>query len=183
MKIAVFCSANDGLDSDFLTLTTQLGQWMAREGHALVFGGTDMGLMECVARAVHDGGGRVIGIVPTMVERRGHTSALNDVEIPCDNLADRKALMELQADLFVALPGGIGTLDEVFTVAAGATIGYHHKRVVLYNMKGFWNPLVALLDHLQAQGLVRGSWRDRILVADSLDDIARAVEELNEGAK
>ncbi len=179
MKIAVFCSANEGLDPDFLTLTDQLGRWMAREGHTLVFGGTDMGLMECVARAVHDGGGRVIGVVPTMVERRGHTSALNDVEIPCDNLADRKAIMELQADLFVALPGGIGTLDEVFTVAAGATIGYHHKRVVVYNMKGFWNPLVALLDHLQAQGLVRGSWRDRILVADSLDDIARAVDAEN----
>lgn len=175
MKIAVFCSANENLDSDFFTLTTQLGQWMAREGHTLVFGGTDMGLMECVARAVHDGGGRVIGVVPTMVEKRGRTSKLNDVEIPCDNLSDRKALMEIQADLFVALPGGIGTLDEVFTVAAGATIGYHHKPVVVYNMKGFWNPLIALLDHLQAQGLIRGQWRDRILVADTLDDIARIV--------
>ena len=94
-----------------------------------------------------------------------------EIEISCDNLTDRKQLMMDQADLFVALPGGIGTLDEVFTVAASATIGYHQKPVILYNLKGFWNPLIALLDDLGQQGMVRGDWRQYIRVATSIDEL------------
>ena len=89
----------------------------------------------------------------------------------CDNLSDRKQMMLDQSDVFIALPGGIGTLDEVFTIAASATIGYHQKRVILYNMKGFWDGLVALLDDLQVRGVIRNEWRTYIQVADSLDDI------------
>ena len=77
-----------------------------------------------------------------------------------------------QADVFVALPGGIGTLDEVFTVAASATIGYHDKPVILYNLKGFWNPLIALLDDLQQRNMVRGQWQQYINVANSLEELA-----------
>ena len=95
------------------------------------------------------------------------------MEIRCDNLSDRKQLMEDQADVFIALPGGIGTIDEVFTIAASATIGYHQKRVILYNMKGFWNSMIAMLDDLQARGVIRRQWQDWIAVADSLDDIGR----------
>ena len=80
--------------------------------------------------------------------------------------------MLAQSDIFVALPGGIGTLDEVFTIAASNTIGYHSKKVILYNMKGFFNPLIALLDALQAQGMIRGLWSDYIQVASNLDEIA-----------
>ena len=76
-----------------------------------------------------------------------------------------------QSDVFIALPGGIGTIDEVFTVAASATIGYHHKRVILYNMKGFWNGMIAMLDDLQARGVIRQQWQDWIAVANSLEDI------------
>jgi uncharacterized protein (TIGR00730 family) len=76
-----------------------------------------------------------------------------------------------QSDVFIALPGGIGTLDEVFTVAASATIGYHHKIVILYNMKGFWDQLIALMDDLQARGMIRGDWHQYIKVASSLEDI------------
>ena len=90
----------------------------------------------------------------------------------CDNLTDRKQLMMDQSDVFIALPGGIGTLDEVFTVAASATIGYHHKRVVLYNMKGFWDGAIRMLDDLQAKGVIRGSWQTQIAVANNLDEIA-----------
>jgi uncharacterized protein (TIGR00730 family) len=85
-------------------------------------------------------------------------------------LSDRKQLMMDQADVFVALPGGIGTLDEIFTVAASATIGYHQKPVVLFNVKGFWNPLVQLLDNLKAQGMVRGEWQQYIRIISSLEE-------------
>jgi predicted Rossmann-fold nucleotide-binding protein len=94
-----------------------------------------------------------------------------DVEIPCDNLTDRKQLMMVQSDVFIALPGGIGTLDEMFTVAASATIGYHQKSLILYNMKGFWDSLIALLDDLQAKGMIRGNWRDYIKTANSIEQI------------
>ena len=171
MKICVFCSANQQIDSDFFALTEELGRWIASEGHSLVYGGVNQGLMECVAKAVHEAGGQTIGVIPQIVEKSGRISQYVDVEMLCDNLSDRKQLMEDQSDVFIALPGGIGTIDEVFTVAAAHTIGYHHKRVVLYNMKGFWNDLLTLLDNLQQRGMVRGNWRDYIAVANNLDEI------------
>lgn len=172
MKIGVFCSANGQIDSEFFRATEELGRWLAQNGYDLVFGGVNQGLMECIARAVHEGGGRTIGVVPTIVEKSGRTSQYVEVEIRCDNLTDRKQLMMDQADVFVALPGGIGTLDEVFTVAASATIGYHDKPVILYNLKGFWNPLIALLDDLQQRNMVRGQWQQYINVANSLEELA-----------
>ena len=80
-----------------------------------------------------------------------------------------------QADVFIALPGGLGTLDEIFTVVASATIGYHGKTVILYNMKGFWNELIALLDDLQAKGMIRGTWREYIKIADSIKEISSII--------
>ena len=171
MKICVFCSANQQIDSDFFALTEELGRWIASEGHSIVYGGVNHGLMECVAKAVHEAGGQTIGVIPQIVEKSGRISQYVDVEMLCDNLSDRKQLMEDQSDVFIALPGGIGTIDEVFTVAAAHTIGYHHKRVVLYNMKGFWNDLLTLLDNLQQRGMARGNWRDYIAVANNLDEI------------
>jgi len=172
MKIGVFCSANGQIDPDFFRATEQLGHWLAQHGHTLVFGGVNMGLMECIAQAVHENGGRTIGVVPTIVEKTGRTSQYVDIEIACDNLTDRKQLMMDQSDVFVALPGGIGTLDEVFTVAASATIGYHQKLVILYNIKDFWRPLITLLDDLQQRGMVRGEWQQYIKVANSLEELA-----------
>jgi predicted Rossmann-fold nucleotide-binding protein len=79
--------------------------------------------------------------------------------------------MLLQSDVLIALPGGIGTLDEIFSVAAAHTIGYHNKRVIIYNMKGFWDSTIRMLDDLQSQGLIRGSWRNYIQIANSMEQI------------
>ena len=173
MKICVFCSANEQIDADFFRETDALGTWAAKNGHSIVYGGVNCGLMECVAKAAHQAGGQTIGVIPRIIEKKGRVSEYVDVEIRCDNLSDRKQLMEDQADVFIALPGGIGTIDEVFTIAASATIGYHQKRVILYNMKGFWNSMIAMLNDLQARGVIRRQWQDWIAVADSLDDIGR----------
>ena len=175
MKICLFCSANQQIDPDFFSLTEELGKWVAENGHLIVYGGVNQGLMECVAKATKDAGGRTIGVVPMKVEETGRTSDYVDIEIPCDNLTDRKQLMMDQSDVFIALPGGIGTIDEVFTVAASATIGYHHKPVILYNLKGFWNQLIALLDDLQEKGMIRGDWRQYIKTADSIEEISRII--------
>ena len=176
MKICVFCSANSAIDPDFFTATEELGRWAGESGHTIVFGGCDMGLMEHIGRTARNHGATTVGVVPTKVEERGRTSAHIDVHIPCDNLSDRKDLMVAQSDVFIALPGGIGTLDEIFTVAAAGTIGYHSKRVILYNIKGFWNSLIALLDDLQNRGMVRGDWRSSILVAGNLEEIISLLE-------
>ena len=175
MKICIFCSANQQIDPEFFSMTEELGTWAAKNGHSIVFGGVNQGLMETVAKAVKENGGRTIGVIPTIVEKSGRISDYVEIEIPCDNLSDRKQLMMDQSDVFIALPGGIGTLDEVFTVVASATIGYHQKTVILYNMKGFWNPLIALLDDLKTKGMIRGDWRQYIKTADSIEEISRLI--------
>ncbi|MBR3547988.1 MAG: TIGR00730 family Rossman fold protein [Bacteroidaceae bacterium] len=171
MKIGVFCSANSNIDTDFFSLTRELGTWIGQKGHTLVFGGCNMGLMECIAQSVHEAGGSTIGVVPQVIEKGGKVSDFVDVNIACDNLSDRKDLMLLQSDILIALPGGIGTLDEIFSVAAAHTIGYHNKRVIIYNMKGFWDSTIRMLDDLQSQGLIRGSWRNYIQIANSMEQI------------
>ena len=171
MKVCVFCSANSDIEPDYFEKTRELGEWLAKNGDSIVFGGCDMGLMECIAKAAYEAGGTTIGVVPSKIEDNGHVSRYLSVEILCDNLSDRKDLMLLKSDAVVALPGGLGTLDEIFTVAASATIGYHQKKVILYNINGFWDSLIALLDDLQRRGMVRGDWRRHIAVADSLEKI------------
>ena len=175
MKICIFCSANQQIDPDFFRMTEELGQWATREGHTIVFGGVNQGLMECVGKAAHEAGGRTIGVIPRIVEKSGRISDYVDIEMLCDNLSDRKQMMEDQSDVFVALPGGIGTIDELFTITAAHTIGYHNKLVILYNMKGFWDSLIAMLDDLQQKGMVRGNWHDYIAVANNLEELSRII--------
>ena len=148
MNVAVFCSANNDIAPDYFRAAKELGRWIGENGHTLVYGGGNSGLMECIGEE----GRRVSDYV--------------DVEIPCEDLNDRKAIMMERADVFHALPGGIGTLDEVFTVAASATIGYHRKKVVLHNVKGFWDSLVLLLDDLQKHGMIRGDYHDFIEIKE-----------------
>lgn len=175
MKIAVFCSANNDIDSRLFELTEEFGRRIGKEGHTLVYGGCNTGLMECVARGVHEEGGMNIGVVPDIVEKGSRKSDLVDVEIPCDSLNMRKELMLNHADVVVALPGGIGTLDELFTVAASASIGYHQKKVILYNMCGFWNKLIEMLNDLDNRGMTRGGWRKHIVPAQTLDEVMDAI--------
>ena len=178
MKIGVFCSANNQIDAEYFRLTKEFGAWIAREGHSVVFGGTNTGLMEAIGTAVHEGGQRAIGVIPRIIEQGGIVSDYVDISIACDNLSDRKDLILLKSDVLIALPGGIGTLDEVFTVAASKTIGYHQKGIILYNMKGFFNPLIKLLDDLQAQQMIRGKWQDYIQTANNLTDIAALLQDM-----
>lgn len=209
MNIGIFCSANDNIEREYFDRTEEFGRWCAENGHSIVFGGCNMGLMGCVAEAyyqgfksasrvqegssgssVQDGSrglsssngsrdligskgakGNLIGVVPRIVERGGRMSDRLTVHIPCDNLSDRKDLLLAHSNVVVALPGGIGTLDEVFTVAAAHTIGYHQKLIILYNIEGFWNTLITLLDDLQQRGMIRGHWKDYISVANSFEEL------------
>lgn len=175
MKIAVYCSANNGLAPEIYTLTEEFGRWIGSNGHTLVFGGCNMGMMECVAKAVHDAGGRAIGVIPDIIEKGGRISEYVDIHIPCDSLSSRKDLFMAQSDVHVVLPGGIGTLDELFMVAASASIGYHSKRVIIYNMCGYWDALVGMLDDLERKGAVRGEYSDYIKVVADMNQMADAI--------
>ena len=175
MNICIFCSANSNIPTEYFERTSELGTWMGANGHTLVFGGCNLGLMECVAKAVHEAKGMTVGVVPTIVEKGGKVSEYVDVKILCDNLSDRKDLMIERSDVIIALPGGVGTLDEIFTVLAAASIGYHNKRVILYNIGGFWDSLIAMLDDLKARGVLRAGFEDTVKVAHTLDEIAALI--------
>jgi len=100
------------------------------------------------------------------------------VHIPTEDLTDRKQLMQDMSDVFIVLPGGIGTLDELFTVASASTLDYHHKPVILYNMKGFWDSLIACLEDLHSKGVTRKQWRSYIQVATSLQELEELLSAL-----
>lgn len=176
MKIGIFCSANSSIDPDYFTLAEELGKWMAHNGHSLVYGGTDLGMMKTIGHAVHDNGGRVIGVVPRIMESDDSRATCLDVEIPVDNLSDRKDIMLAQSDIFIALPGGIGTLDEIFTVAASNSIGYHAKKVILYNMKGYWSKAIGMLEDMVERGMIRGNMNKMIEIADNLNELKTVIE-------
>ena len=170
MNICVFCSAND-VAPQYVAAAEKLGRWLGREGHTLVYGGANLGLMEAVARAAHEAGTTVVGVVPAILEKTGRASDHIDVRVLCDSLDDRKAIMVERSDLFVALPGGVGTLDEIFTVVAAASIGYHHKRVVLLNIDGFWDSLLAMLDDLQSKGVLRPGLKETLTVVTEVEKV------------
>lgn len=171
MNIGVFCSANNQIDAAYFRAAEALGRWMAENGHTLVYGGCNLGLMEAIGRAVHDHGGTTIGVIPRVIEKTGRLSDAVSVNIACEDLTDRKQIMMDRSDVFVALPGGIGTLDEIFTVAASHTIGYHRKKLYLLNINGFYDALTATLDDLGCRGMIRGRWQDYIESINTLSEL------------
>jgi len=114
-------------------------------------------------------------VVPRKIEQMGKASPYMDVHIPTEDLTDRKQLMMDQSDAFIVLPGGIGTLDELFTVASAATLEYHQKPIILYNMKGFWDSLVQMLDDLHQRGVTRRQWRSYITVVSTLKELQQRI--------
>ena len=149
----------------------QIGEWIGQTGKTLIYGGASLGLMECVARAVKENGGKVIGVVPTLQEEKNSVSTQPDEIIHTFNLSDRKDIMLQEADVMVALPGGVGTLDEVFHVMAGATIGYHSKQVIFYNVEGFWNGLLDFLSGLEAANFAHRPLNNFYQVANTFEEL------------
>lgn len=176
--IGVFCSAAEHIDASFFTAAAEVGRWMGRRGLTLVYGGARMGLMEATAKAVKEAGGLVTGVVPESLCQRGVVSECIDVTVPCRNLAERKEIMVGQSDVLLALPGGIGTVDEVFHTMGSATIGEHHKRVVLYDVNDFWDECMLMLRKMERMGFLRAPLSDYVLTAHSIEQLEEICEKL-----
>lgn len=174
-KIGIFCSASENIDKMYFDEANRIGQWMGKNNKTLIYGGANLGLMECVAQAVKANGGRVIGVVPSKLEENGKVSTCLDEMIRTNNLSDRKDILTAESDILVALPGGIGTLDEVFTVMAAASIGYHRKKVIFYNVDGFYGKLLNALDELQLKGFSRRPLSDFYEVANSFEELINKI--------
>jgi uncharacterized protein (TIGR00730 family) len=144
---------------------------MARRGIALVYGGTDVGLMGTMARSVHEHGGRVIGVIPELLHSRGIAYGLADELIVTRDMRERKAVMEARADAFVALPGGFGTLEELLEIITGKQLGYHAKPVVLLDVEGFYQPLIRLFDHIYEQRFARPEHRQLYHVTGDIEEL------------
>ena len=172
-KIGVYLSSKDNLPESYVKAAREVGELIGRTGRTLVYGGARKGLMEVLAQNVKLHGGRVYGMVPDIIVERGLESEAVDVTFRCAALSDRKDMMNRESDVLVALPGGIGTLDEVFTVLANTGIGICRQPLVFYNVDGCWNALLAALDDLFRQGLISGKPDDYYLVAANIEELER----------
>jgi uncharacterized protein (TIGR00730 family) len=164
--ICVFCGASAGADPGYVEAAVSFGQELGRRGMALVYGGGSVGLMGAVARAAQSTGVSVIGVIPeglTTRELMGHP--IGELTVVA-TMHERKALMASLSDAVVALPGGFGTLDELFEAITWGQIGLHRKPIGLLNVAGYFDPLVAFVDHAVRTGFIRPHHRDLFLVDD-----------------
>lgn len=185
-KICVYCGSGPGSDPAFVAGARAFGKIMAENGVGLVFGGGSVGLMGELANAVLDHGGEVVGIIPKFLVSREIVLKRAEIVVTHD-MHERKQLMFDHADAFVALPGGVGTLEELVEQMTWAQLGRHKKPILIANINGFWNPLCALLDHMEALEFIRPGLAVRYLAADRVEDILprllAAAQETPESAK
>jgi uncharacterized protein (TIGR00730 family) len=187
--ICVYCGSGPGSDPAFVAAARAFGRILAKSRIGLVFGGGSVGLMGALANAVLDHGGTITGVMPQFLVNREH--ALNRGEmIVTRDMHERKQRMFELADAFVALPGGVGTLEEVVEQMTWAQLGHHKKPILLASIKQFWAPLCALLDHMQALHFIRSGLDVNYLVAEQVEDIlpmliqaARGVTEADKAMK
>jgi uncharacterized protein (TIGR00730 family) len=153
-SICVYCGSNTGSDPEFATAARALGRMMAESGIRLVYGGGSVGLMGILARTVLSAGGAVTGIIPQFLkDREVMLGEVSDLVVTAD-MHERKRIMFERADSFLALPGGIGTLEEVVEIMTWAQLDQHAKPILIANLKGFWDPLVDLFRHMAKQGFL-----------------------------
>jgi uncharacterized protein (TIGR00730 family) len=163
-RLCVFCGSSPGANSQYAELARHLGALLARRGLGLVYGGGNVGLMGLLADAVVRGGGQVIGVIPqSLVDREVAHSGLSDLRV-VGSMHERKALMAELADGFVALPGGIGTLEEFCEILTWAQLGLHQKPCGLINVAGYFDRLMGFLDHAVSERFLRPEHRAMVLV-------------------
>lgn len=175
MRLCVFCGSSAGSDPVYMEQATRLGEALARAGIGLVYGGASVGLMGAVADAALANGGEVIGVIPHALKQKeiAHPG-LQDLRV-VNSMHERKALMAELSDGFIAMPGGVGTLEELFEVWTWAQLGYHEKPCALFNVNGFYDGLSAFLAHVVNQAFLKDEHRQMVIVKDDVAGLLDAI--------
>jgi uncharacterized protein (TIGR00730 family) len=188
-NVCVYCGSGPGNNPAFAAAARALGKILAENRVGLVYGGGSVGLMGELSEAVLAHGGAVTGVIPEFLADREHVIKRGNVIVTRD-MHERKQTMFEHADAFVALPGGVGTLEEVVEQMTWMQLGRHKKPILLANVESFWDPLCALLDHMEKLQFIRGGLEVRYLVADRIEDVlpkltdaARKVADADQGMK
>jgi hypothetical protein len=179
-KICVYCGSGPGSDPAFVAAARAFGRILADNRIGLIYGGGSVGLMGGLANAVLDHGGNVTGIIPEFLVNREHALKRGEMIVTRD-MHERKQRMFDEADAFVALPGGVGTLEEVVEQMTWAQLGHHKKPILLANIKRFWEPLCALLEHMRELHFIRSGLEVKPLVAERVEDILPMLTEAARG--
>jgi uncharacterized protein (TIGR00730 family) len=170
-SICVYCGSSAGKDPAFMSTARAFGQIMAENGVTLVYGGGGNGLMGAVANGVLDHGGNVIGVIPEFLKSKEHEFKRATELVVTHNMHERKQIMFERADAFVALPGGIGTLEELVEQLTWSQLGRHKKPILFADINGFWKPLVELLDHMRDNGFIHSQLNFEYGIAGKVEDI------------
>ncbi len=175
-NICVYCGSSAGNDPDFVAAATRFGEILAASRVGVVYGGGSSGLMGALARAAVAHGGEIIGVIPGfLVERERMFRGAGELVLTAD-MHERKRIMFERSDAFVALPGGIGTLEELVEQLTWAQLGRHRKPILIANLKRFWDPLLGLFDHMDDAGYIHSASRLNFLVADTVEEILPALQ-------
>ena len=169
--ICVYCGSSPGTEPAFLEAAQKLGKILAESGVRLVYGGGSVGLMGALAAAVLEHGGAVTGVIPEFLTKRERPRRLAQELVVTRDMHERKRTMFERADAFVALPGGLGTLEELVEQLTWAQLGHHKKPILIANIGGYWNPLLALVEHMRTVKFMPSALRVDFLVAKHVDDI------------
>jgi uncharacterized protein (TIGR00730 family) len=186
-SVCVYCASGPGNDPAFVAAATEFGRILAENGIRLVYGGGSVGLMGALAESVLDRGGTVTGVIPDFLVNREHMLVRVQERIITRDMHERKRIMFERADAFVALPGGVGTLEELVEQLTWAQLGRHKKPILILNSERFWDPLCALLDHMRQLEFIRAGFNVNLLVADRVEDVlpklAEAIRAVSEAEK
>ncbi len=172
-SICVFSASSSAVAPAYFALAEELGAALAARGHVLVYGGTNIGMMGATARAMQQHGGKVVGVIPAFIAKRGFAYEHADELIITNDMRQRKATMEARSDGFLALPGGFGTLEEVLEVITLKQLQQHSKPVVFLNHKGFYDPLAGVFEHMYELGFAKPAYR---LMYHFADEVAPALD-------
>lgn len=167
--ITVYCSSSSAVARHFVEATEATGRALAQNRWTLVYGGNVVGLMKTLSDACRGAGGKVVGITPQLLVDKGIHDTLADELVVTNGMRDRKALMEERGDGFLTLPGGLGTFEEIFEIIVGKQLKYHNKPIVLLNTAGYFNPLLAMIEHGIEQQFIKPKARELYFVADTIE--------------
>ncbi|HEV2292927.1 MAG TPA: TIGR00730 family Rossman fold protein [Tepidisphaeraceae bacterium] len=169
-SVTVFCSSSSAVPRVYADAAAELGRAMAQQRWTLIYGGNNIGTMGALADACRAAGGQVVGVTPRLFIDKGVDDKSCHELVVTDCMRSRKAAMEQRGDAFIALPGGLGTLEEIFEIIVGKQLGYHRKPIVLLNVDGYFDPLLTMIDHGIEQHFITPAVRKLYFVAATVEE-------------